>query len=628
MDTRDASPQDVLKILEHFGKKPVSVDQALSIIKPGDRIFAGTACATPRLLMHALENKSHEVHDVQLFSFLTSGAVPQMSEHEHTGLHHVIFFVGSDHHEVLKAGNVHYAPVSLALIPELIKKGTLSLDAAFIQVSPPDNQGYVSLGVSVDTTMAAAVYADKVIAEVNPNMPYTYGESRIPLQKIDACVMIDAPVIEYVHSLNDTISDRIARYISSIIEDHSTLQIGLGRVPNEMLKYLKKSRNLGIHSDLITDPVVDLIEDGIITGKAKTLHRGKVVASFCMGTERLYRMVDRNPLFSFHPIDYVCDPSVIMANNKLVSVTQAWSIDLSGQVCVDQYKGQFYSGVSTQLEFHRYASKTPGGKSIICLCSTDETTNESRIRANLLEGEGVAIPRSEVHYVITEYGYAYLFGKTLHDRALSLIEIAHPMHRDWLLEEAKRMGYVSPEMSMKTRVAYPEDKEVTVYLKSGQEVVVRPSRASDVMAIQDLFYSLAPEDVFTRFFHKLSCMPVSNAQYMCDVDYENEMAFVAVLGGREHGTVIGTAGYVVDPMDNLAEAAYMVRSDFQGQGLGSVLQKSLVEYARRQGLRGLKANILESNTSMINLLHKLANVEVTQEYDPTFPPSVEVKALF
>jgi len=623
MQSNAASVEKLEQALQAFGKQPVSAEQALRSIKAGDRIFIGSACATPCMLLQHLEQMRSRLHDIQLFSFLTSGAVPAHEAEAKSRLNHVVFFVGTDHRELLKSRTAQYAPVSLAHLPELIKKGTLSLDAALIQVSPPGPHGYVSLGVSVDTTLAAALNSGIVIAEVNPNMPFTFGESCLPLDMIDHLVVSDTPIIEYVHSLEDEISNRIARYVSSIIDDHSTLQIGLGQVPNAMLKYLNNRRDLGVHSDVITEPIVDLIEQGVITGKAKSLHQGKVVTSFCMGTKRLYRMIDHNPMFSFQPIEYVCDPSVIMANHKQVSVTQALSVDLTGQVCADQFRGEFYSGVSTQLEFHRYASRTPGGKSIVCLCSTTEDHKESRIRPTLIEGEAVAIPRSEVHYVITEYGYAYLFGKTLQDRALSLIEIAHPQHRPWLLEKAKQRGYVSEELSLKTRIAYPEEEVFTAVLKGGCEAIIRPSRASDIAAIKNLFYDLSPEDIFTRFFNRLSNLPISTAQQICNVDYEREMAYVAVLGSHEQGEIVGTSGFALDPMDNLAEVAYMIRPDFQGKGLGSALQNRMVAYARNKGLRGLKADILAENRKMLKLIQKLPNLRMSHKFGV-----VEVTILF
>jgi len=613
MDGKRPSRWDVERAVKGFGMKPVSPEQALSGISSGDRVFVGTACATPRLLLESLGQLSQRLHDVQVLSFLTSGAFSDWQPTSEARCRHVVFFADSDHQELLKNGRAQYAPISLAHLPELISRGTLALDAALVQVSPPDKQGQVSLGVSVDTTLAAVKHAASVIAEVNPNMPFTYGESTIPIRALDALVIESRPVIEYMHSLEDRISSSIARYVSSIIEDHSTLQIGLGRVPNEMLKHLKKRRNLGIHSDLITDSVLDLIDEGVVTGKAKTLHQGKIVTSYCMGTDRLYRMVDNNPLFCFLPIEAVCNPSAIMANHRMVSVTQAWSVDLTGQVCADQFKGELYSGVSTQLEFHRYAPRAPGGKAIVCLCSTTSDEQESRIRPRLLEAEGVAIPRSEVHFVVTEYGYAYLFGKTLQDRALALIEIAHPAHRSRLLAEAKRMGLVARNMTLQSTGAYPSSHEQTQRLKGGQKVVIRPARASDVIGVQDLFYSLSPEDVYTRFFYKLSSLPGSMAQQLCNVDYEQEMAFVAVLGGPEDEIVVGMSGYCLDPVDNMGEVAYMIRPDFQGKGLGSALQQCTANYARRRNLRGLKADILPGNERMLSLIQKLPNVSIRRE---------------
>ena len=615
MEGKRFSRRNVEQALKGFGKEPVSPERALSGISSGDRVFVGTACATPRLLLETLGELSQRLHDVQVISFLTSGAFSDWKPASETRCRHVVFFADTDHRELLKNGRAQYAPISLAHLPELITKGTMPLDAALVQVSPPDQHGYVSLGVSVDTTLAAVEHAASVIAEVNPNMPFTCGESTISLRRFDALIIEDRPVIEYVHSLENHISSSIARYVSSIIDDHSTLQIGLGRVPNEMLKFLKNRRNLGIHSDVITDSLLDLIEEGVITGKAKTLHQEKIVTSYCMGTDRLYRMVDKNPMFCFLPIDAVCNPSAIMANHRMVSVTQAWTVDLTGQICADQFKGELYSGVSTQLEFHRYAPRSPGGKSIVCLCSTTPDQQESRIRPRLLEGEGVAIPRSEVHFVVTEYGYAYLFGKTLQDRALSLIEIAHPAHRSWLLAEAKRMGLVARDMTLMSKGAYPNSEEHTHRLKGGQKVVIRPARASDVIGIQDLFYNLSPDDVYTRFFYKLSSLPGSMAQQLCNVDYDKEMAFVAVIGGPEHDRVIGTSSYSVNPVDNLGEVAYMIRPDFQGKGLGSALQQCTADYARKQGLRGLKADILPDNQKMLRLIQKLPNVKRSREFD-------------
>ena len=344
-----------------------------------------------------------------------------------TKFQHYSFFAGTDVREAIKEGKADYVPISIAQVPRLLENGRISIDTALIQVSVPDEHGFVSLGVSVDIIPAVLAKARTVIAEVNPNMPQTLRAKPMSLLTTSTtCVPVETPVIEFVHQPVDAVAEQIARYIASLIEDGSTLQIGLGRVPNEMLKYLTGRKNLGIHSDLITDSLIHLLEKGVVTGKAKAIHRGQVVASYCLGTRKLYDLIDKNPLFSFQPIDYVCDFARIAAHKRFVSVTQAFAVDLTGQVCADQFEGEFYSGVSTQHEFLRGAAASEGGKPIICLTSMTDDGKKSRIRPLLLEGEGVTIARSDVHYVVTEYGSAYLFGKSIRERALALIEIAHP----------------------------------------------------------------------------------------------------------------------------------------------------------------------------------------------------------
>jgi len=482
----------------------------------------------------------------------------------------------------------------------------------------PDQHGFVSLGVSVDITRAVIQKAGIVIAELNPNMPRTYGDTYISMDLIDKAVIVDSPVIEYMHPpVDDSIAERIARSIARIINDGATLQIGLGRIPNEMLKYLTDRRDLGIHSDVITDSIVDLVEKGIITGKAKSIHKGQIVTSYCLGTRRLYDLIDDNPMFAFYPIEYVCNPSVISGNNQMVSVTQALAVDLMGQVCSDQFAGEFYGGVSTQPDFLRGAANSPEGKPIICLASTTEDGKESRIRPLLREGEGVTIPRSDIHYVVTEYGTAYLFGKTIHEKALALIEIAHPSFRPWLLEEAKRLGYLRADQDLKctwdgtVECRYPQEEEREFELKNNTKIVVRPSKASDVTELQNLFYKLPPQDVYTRFFRSLKSLPVSEAEHLCNVDYEHEMAFVATTGKREKEKVIGSSFYVVNPSTNMADVAYMILNEWHGLGLGTILQQRMVEYAKSKGLKGFTADILAENTAMLKLAKKCGKVTTT-----------------
>ncbi len=587
-----------------WNEKLVTAQEALSSIQSGNRIFVGTACATPRTLIKALESLPVYLADVSLFHFLTDGAIVTEGAKSGTRFRHRVFFVGMDTREAIKQGKADYVPISISQVPQLMENGRLPIDMAIVQVSLPDENGLVSLGVSVDITRSAVHHAKKVVAEVNPRMPRTRGETLVHLDQIHHLVEVDTPVIEYLHEPADAVAQQIARYVARIIEDGSTLQIGLGQIPNEMLKYLTTRRDLGIHSDVITEPIVALIEQGIISGKAKSIHKEQVVTSYCMGTRRLYDLIDDNPDFFFAPMEYVSDPAVIAANSKMVSVTQAFAIDLTGQVCADQFDGEFYSGVSTQPDFLRGAASSPGGKAIVCLASTTKDGQGSRIRPLLKEGEGATIARSDIHYVVTEYGSTYLFGKTIRERALSLIEIAHPSFRPWLLEEAKRLGYVSKERSLRSSVAYPVEEERKVVLRNNVNALIRPSRASDVERLQELFYNLSERDVYTRFFSYLKSLSVTNAQQLCSVNYRDEMAFLAVVGEDEEERVIGSSCYFVDPSTNMAEVAYMIHPQWQENGVGTALQQRMMEYARFKGLRGFTAEVLVENKRMMKLIQK------------------------
>ncbi|MDP3136793.1 MAG: acetyl-CoA hydrolase/transferase C-terminal domain-containing protein, partial [Burkholderiaceae bacterium] len=328
--------------------KVCTAAEAAGRVQPGDHVFVGTACATPRVLVAALERLDLRPADVELVHFLTDHAVPHdMAGQATTHYRHRSFFVGHDIRAAVKQGLADYVPLSIARVPGLMAIGRIAVDVAFIQVSLPDEFGYVSLGVSVDVIPAAVAKARLVVAEVNPHMPRSMGDSTLHVDQIHALVPVDTPVIEYQHPAADAQAmEQIARYIGGIIEDGSTLQIGLGRVTNEALKHLVDRQDIGIHSDVVTDAIIPLLERGILTGRRKTHQPGKIVTSFAMGSRRLYELIDRNPLFSFQPIEVVCDPATLASQHKMVSVTQAWAVDLTGQVCADQFGGDFYAGLA------------------------------------------------------------------------------------------------------------------------------------------------------------------------------------------------------------------------------------------------------------------------------------------
>jgi RimJ/RimL family protein N-acetyltransferase len=454
-------------------------------------------------------------------------------------------------------------------------------------------------------------------------MPRTYGESFVHVDRFDAFVAVDTPVTEYRHPPAGEGAEQVARYIAAIIEDGSTLQIGLGRLPNEALLHLKNRRDHGIHSDVITDGLVDLVKAGVVTGRRKTINRDRIVTSYCIGTRSLYDFVDDNPLFNFLPIDAVCDPITIAASFQMVSITQAFAVDCTGQVSVDQFGGEFYGGVSTQLAFIRGAARSPGGKPIICLSSTTDS-GASRIKPLLETGDGVGIARSDVHYVVTEYGSAYLFGKSIRERALAMIEIAHPDHRERLLEAVKALGYVPREQYLASQSAYPVQEERRIRLANDTKVLVRPARAADADGLRALFHLLSPHDVYTRFFREVRSLSYRDLQTLCNVNHEAQVAFLAVAGPRENEEIVASGCYFVNPTTNLAEVAFMVAPQWQGLGLGTVLQDRLQEYAMARGVRGFTAEILPGNTRMLRLaLRAKGTATTTRDED-----GVHVTVLF
>jgi acyl-CoA hydrolase/RimJ/RimL family protein N-acetyltransferase len=570
----------------------VSADEAVSVVRPGDRVFVGSACATPRTLVGALEELRRP--GVVLVHFLINRV--GTGDLGHTAYRHRVFYVGTDERDLLGPTRmVEYLPLSLADVPRLFENGRLPLDVAMVQVAPPDPDGTCSLGVSVDVTMAAALAARTVIAEVNPAMPRTAGDSRIPVDRIANFVAVETPVVEYLHEPASEVAEQIARYVARLIEDRSTLQIGLGRVPNQMLAHLTNRRDLAIHSDVICEPIVDLVAAGVVTGP--------VSASWAMGTRRLYDLVDDDPRFAFHPIDHICDPEVIRSQERMVSVTQAFTIDLTGQVSTETLDGVLYGGVSTGPAFHRGALASPGGTAIVCLASRTPA-GHSAISPALAPDQAIAIPRADVHWVITEYGTAYLFGRSLAERAVALIDIAHPDFRRELLDAAKASGLVGRKQQLRSRRAYPVAEVHEVRLRDGRDVLMRPTRTSDTGAMQELFYRLSEEDIRTRFFQQLSSLTDTAAQHLCSVDYDEEMAFAAVVGPSEHERIVGASTYYLSPASGLAEVAYMVDPDWQGAGLGRILHASLVEYAREHGARGLKADVLPGNSRMMRVFER------------------------
>ena len=414
------STQDWKKEYRHKLRDPKT---ALQQIRPGERIFVGSGCAVPSLLVKTLETIGSTLRDTEIMHILTVGDTPYTNEQFCDNFRCNAFFIGKNTRTAIAEGRADYTPVFLSDLPHLFRNGTIPIDVALIQVTPPDEHGFCCMGVSVDVVKSAAESATMVIAEINPQMPHTRGDSLISIDQIDILTENDTPLPEVPSPPPDEIAEKIAKNISRFIEDGSTIQMGIGTIPAAITKFLKSKNDLGVHSEMISDGVVDLWQEGVITNRKKSIHQGKIITTFCMGTKKLYDFVNDNPFVEFHPSEYVNNPYIISLNDRMVALNSALEVDLTGQVTAESLGHMFYSGIGGQADFMRGASKSKRGKPIIALPSTAKNGSISRIVPHLREAAGVVTSRGDVHYVVTEYGGASLHGRSIRERAIALINI-------------------------------------------------------------------------------------------------------------------------------------------------------------------------------------------------------------
>lgn len=416
-------------------------EEAVSIIKSGDRVFIHSVAAAPQQLIRAMTNRAPELKNVEIVHIHTEGEVPYADTKYSGSFCTNSMFVGANIREALTTGRADYIPVFLSEVPALFRQNILPIDVALIQVSPPDKHGYCSLGVSVDVSRAAVQMAKKVIAQINPHMPRTHGDGLIHISKINATIDVDDPIPEVIHKPLSDIEIAIGKNIAGLVDDGATLQMGIGAIPDAVLSSLINHKDLGVHTEMFSDGLIELVEKGVVNNKKKKKHPEKIVGSFVMGSKKLYDFIDDNPLVQMLDVAYVNDTAVIRRNPKVTSINSAIEVDLTGQICADSIGTKLYSGVGGQMDFMRGASLSEGGKPIIALPSTTKS-GTSRIVPYLKIGAGVVTTRAHVHYVVTEYGVANLYGKNLRQRAQALIKIAHPKHREWLEEEAYKRFHV------------------------------------------------------------------------------------------------------------------------------------------------------------------------------------------
>ncbi|MFA3781717.1 acetyl-CoA hydrolase/transferase family protein [Melioribacteraceae bacterium 4301-Me] len=434
--------------IKKYHSKIVTAEEAVRVIKSNDNIVVQPGCAAPLELINAMVARKDELSNVSIYHILVVGNIPYVQPGMEKHFKHMAFFIGANTRQAVNEGRAEFIPIFLSEVTMLFKKEILKADVALIHVSPPDEHGFCSYGIDVGNIKTPAEKAKCVIAQVNKNMPRGLGNSFIHVNKIDFIVEVDVPLMELPQVDPDTspeileVYDKIGQTIANMIDDGATLQMGIGAIPDSVLKYLKNKNDLGVHTEMFSDGIVELVEEGVINGERKTLHRGKIVAGFCLGTKKSYNFIDNNPIIEFHPQEYVNDPFIIAQNDNMVAINSAIEIDLTGQVCADSIGTKFYSGIGGQVDFVRGAAHSKGGKPIIALPSTTKDFKVSRIVPMLKPGAGVVTSRGDVHYVVTEYGAVNLFGKSIQERARALIEIAHPKFRDELWEFAKKNYHI------------------------------------------------------------------------------------------------------------------------------------------------------------------------------------------
>jgi acyl-CoA hydrolase/RimJ/RimL family protein N-acetyltransferase len=580
-------------------------EDAVARIRPGQRVFVGTGCAQPQELVRALTARSRELADTEILHLLTLGDAPYA--HKNLTAHFKVnsFFIADNVRDIIQEGVGEYTPIFLSDIPKLFKSGQLPLDAALIQVTPPDEKGKCSLGISVDIVKSAAENAGLVIAQVNPQMPRTHGDSLLDVYDIDVLVPVDVPLLEMKPAEQTEDTRRIGEYVAALVEDGSCIELGIGRVPQGVLEFLQGKMDLGIHTEMLTDRIIDLVESGAVTGARKTLDRGKIVASFCMGTRKLYDYIDDNPLFSFRPTEYVNDPVLISQQNRMVAINVALEVDLTGQVCADSLGTKFYSGIGGQVDFNRGAARSHDGKAIIALPSTARSGSVSRIVGRLSPGAGVVTTRGDVHYVVTEHGVAYLHGKSIQGRALALISIAHPDFREQLLREAIEYKYLRPELADVGDKLTVSSRELrtSFLLDDGTQINLRPVHPTDEPAMKELLYSLSQQTVYYRFMSHMKRFPQREIQSFVFIDHRKDVTILGTVPEAHGDEIVSLGCYYLDAKTNRAEVAFVVSDAWQNRGIGSFLLRYLMNIARRNGIAGFTAEVLAQNKAMQTVFH-------------------------
>ncbi len=604
-------------LTEKLKAKTASAEEAVAQLKNGSRVFIGSGCGEPQHLIHHMV-ANQRLQDIMIFQMLSFSFESYLKDPSFLNRFALkLFFVTVSMRQAAYEGKVDYIPVYLSEIPSLFRNRQISLDVALIQISPPDRFGLSSLGVSVDVTREAVRNARLVIAQVNPRMPRTHGDGFIHVDDIDIIVHHEEEVPTLQDdAVDEPVAQRIARYVSELIDDGSTLQVGYGVMPFAILKYITHKSDLGLHTHMMTDAFIPLFKKGVITNKRKNFLTDRAVSTFCMGTRKIYDYIDDNPNFYFGTADFVNNPRIIGQNDNFISITSALEVDLTGQVCSDSVGRQFFSGTGDQANYIRGASLSKGGLSIIALPSTAKGGKISRIVANFSAGAGLATLRADVNFVVTEYGIAQLKGKSIHQRVIELTQIAHPDFRAELIESAKQNHYIfSDQLPPPAKdLMFIEEYKSRKTLRNGQIMSVRPLLPSDEIAYRNFLYSLQERTIYLRFFHNIHVFSRQMAQnHWVNLDYRKNISLIGSVRNKGNKEIIAMGTYVEMDAEK-AEIAFLVREHFQSMGIAGYLLQELEKIALVNGYQSFTATVLAENKAMLKVFKKrYPNAEIVSQ---------------
>jgi acyl-CoA hydrolase/RimJ/RimL family protein N-acetyltransferase len=604
---------------KEYEKKKSSVESLASLMYPGSCVYVESGCGEPQHIAKGLIFDNDRLCDVQVFTSIPLSAYTDFGGDFGSRFRLHSFFISPSMTTAYDEGHADHLPLSTTGMYKLFTEGYIKVNVALIQLSPPDSKGYMSLGVSVDISRSIIEHAGLVIAQVNHRMPMSRGDTMVHVSEVDHIVEFDEPLVSFSHEEPDPETLAVGKNVARLVEDGSTIQIGFGRIPDAALVHLKDRKDLRIHSEIITDTVVDLAASGALENGRSDPAKPRITASMCIGSRRVFDFVNDNKLVELRDIIHVTNPYSVLAHDRFVSINGAMEIDLTGQSCVGTGEQMTYFGALGHAFFNRTAMFSPGGKGIIALRSTSRDGKHSRIVPGFSGNRiGIVTTQSDINYVVTEYGSVDLFGKSIRERALALISIAHPSFRQWLLDEAKRMKFVYPDQILPSEdhnrfsLAYEHGHEF-----GGREVFIRPIRVTDERSIQNLFYSMSKDDRFQRFLMHVNALHHKQAQNLVSVDYRDSIAMV-VEGGSEKLAHIIAVAHIANEENvegrKVCEFAVMVDPAWQNKGIGTYMLKCMMNIGRDFGFKRMRAYIWEDNGQMLKAFEK-TGCGMTQELD-------------